>query len=417
MMAAAAGSEAALRLVELGAVVVALALLARLANRIGLSPIPFYLLAGLAFGEGGLLPLELSEDFVEVGAELGVVLLLFMLGLEYTSEELRTSLRAGWPVGIVNFALNFIPGLIAGLLLGWQPLVAVLLGGVTYVSSSGVIAKVLADLDRLGNRETPAVLTVLVMEDLTMAVYLPVVAALLVGGSLLAGLASLSVALVAVVGVLLLALRFGEPVSRAIHSPSDEVVLLTIFGLVLLVGGIAQRLQVSSAIGAFLVGIALSEPVAERARTLLGPLRDLFAAVFFIFFGLQVDPATIPPVAGVAVGLGVVTAVTKIAAGWWAAFRLGVRSHGRWRAGATLIPRGEFSIVIAGLGTGVNASLGALAAAYVLFMAVLGPLAARVVDPVVAAVQALAGSGAPVNPQAGTAEKRERTAQETAPER
>lgn len=413
-MVAAAGSEAALRLVELGGIVVALALLARLANTVGLSPIPFYLLAGLAFGEGGLLPLRLSEGFVEVGAELGVVLLLFMLGLEYTSNELRASLRAGWPAGLVDLALSFTPGLVTGLLLGWQPLAAALLGGVTYVSSSGVVAKVLSDLDWLGNRETPAVLTVLVIEDLTMAVYLPVVAALLVGGSLLAGLASLSVALVAVIAVLLLALRFGEPVSRVIHSPSDEVVLLTVLGLVLLVGGIAQRLQVSSAVGAFLVGIALSEPVAERARALLGPLRDLFAAVFFVFFGLQVDPAAIPPVAVIAIGLGAVTAATKVAAGWWAARRLGARSHGRWRAGAMLIPRGEFSIVIAGLGAGVNTELGPLAAAYVLLMAVLGPLAARMVDPLVSAAHALVGSR---SPKLLSSRPEERARREAAPER
>jgi monovalent cation:H+ antiporter-2, CPA2 family len=389
MLAAASGSEAALRLVELGAMVVGLALLARLATTIGLSPIPFYLLAGLAFGEGGLLPLRLSEDFVEVGAELGVVLLLFMLGLEYTSEELRASLRTGWPVGLVNVVLNFTPGLLAGVMLGWQPLAAVLLGGVTYVSSSGVIAKVLADLDRLGNRETPAVLTVLVMEDLTMAMYLPLVAALLVGGGLLAGLVSLSAAIVTVIAVLLLALRFGESVSRVIASPSDEVVLLTTFGMVLLVAGIAQRLQVSSAVGAFLVGIALSEPVADRVRALLSPLRDLFAAVFFVFFSLQIDPAAIPSVTAVAVALGAVTGVTKVGTGWWAAARLGAHSHGRWRAGATLVARGEFSIVIAGLGSGINPGLGPLAAAYVLLMAVLGPLAARIADPLVTAAHAL----------------------------
>ncbi|MDP8970301.1 MAG: cation:proton antiporter, partial [Actinomycetota bacterium] len=372
------GTEGALLLIELGAILVILALLARLAGRVGFSPIPLYLLAGLAFGVGGLLPLELSEGFVEVGAELGVLLLLFMLGLEYTAQELGTSLRVGLPAGLLDAALNFTPGLLAGALLGWEPVEAMLLGGVTYISSSGVVAKVLADSDRLGNRETPAVLSILVMEDLAMAVYLPVVAVLLVGGGMLAGLTSLLVALATVTGVLLVALRYGEPISRAMFSRSDEVVLLTTFGLVLLVAGVAQRLQVSSAIGAFLVGIALSGPVAERARDLLGPLRDLFAAVFFVFFGLQLDPAAIPSVAAAALALGAVTAVTKLATGWWAARRVGVLTRGRWRAGATLIARGEFSIVIAGLGlaAGLDERLGALAAAYVLLMAVLGPVAA-----------------------------------------
>jgi monovalent cation:H+ antiporter-2, CPA2 family len=389
VVAAQAGSpQAALLFVELGALVVGLALLARLAGRVGFSPIPLYLLAGLALGRGGLLPLELSEEFVAVGAEIGVVLLLFMLGLEYSGEELGTALRRGVPAGAVDFGLNFTPGLLAGLALGWEPVAALLLGGVTYISSSGVIAKVLADLDRLGNRETPAVLSLLVIEDLAMAVYLPLVAVLLVGGGVVAGALSLAAAVGTVAVVLLLAVRFGEPVSRVVSSHSDEVLLLTVFGLVLLVAGVAQRLQVSSAVGAFLVGIALSGEVAERARILLGPLRDLFAAVFFVFFSLQIDPARIPPVAAVALALSLVTAGTKMAAGWWAARRAGVRTRGRWRAGATLTPRGEFSIVIAGLGVaaGVEPGLGALAAAYVLVMAVLGPVAARFVDPVVTAV-------------------------------
>jgi CPA2 family monovalent cation:H+ antiporter-2 len=167
------------------------------------------------------------------------------------------------------------------------------------------------------------------------------------------------------------------------------VVLLTTFGLVLLVAGAAQRLQVSAAVGAFLVGVALSGPVAEQARVLLTPLRDLFAATFFLFFGLQTDPTSIPPVLSLAIGIGLITALTKIATGWWAARRIGVASRGRFRAGSTLVARGEFSIVIAGLGVTANLEpdLGPLAAAYVLFLAVAGPLLARVIDPLVAKVE------------------------------
>lgn len=150
-------------LIELGLVVVGLAVLARIASRWSFSAIPLYLLAGLAFGNGGLAPLNVSEGFIHIGAEIGVLLLLFMLGLEYTGGELVENLRGGFPAAVVDLALNFTPGLIAGLLLQWQPLATVLLGGVTYVSSSGVIAKVLADLRRLENPETPAVLSILVL--------------------------------------------------------------------------------------------------------------------------------------------------------------------------------------------------------------------------------------------------------------
>src|SRR5690348_8776329 len=168
--------------IELGAAIAGLAILARMASRWGISAIPLYLLAGLAFGNGGIAPLDLSAGFIHIGAEIGVLLLLFMLGLEYTGEELKQNLRVAFPAGLVDLVLNFPPGLIAGLLLGWKPLAAVLLGGVTYISSSGVIAKVMADLKRSGCAETPVVMSVLVLEDLAMAVYLPPVAVLVAGG-------------------------------------------------------------------------------------------------------------------------------------------------------------------------------------------------------------------------------------------
>ncbi len=128
-------------LVELGAVILGLGLVGRLAGRIGLSPIPLYLLAGLAFGHGGLIPLKASEEFTMVGAEIGVILLLLLLGLEYSASELVTSLKTQYPSGAVDFALNAVPGAVAALILGSGPVGAVALAGVTWISSSGVIAR------------------------------------------------------------------------------------------------------------------------------------------------------------------------------------------------------------------------------------------------------------------------------------
>src|SRR5882757_8511578 len=205
-------SDASLLFIELGSAIVGLALLARFANRWGFSAIPLYLIAGLAFGNGGLAPLNLSTNFIHIGAQIGVLLLLFMLGLEYTGEELQRNLRSGLAAGLIDFVLNFPPGLIAGLLLGWKPLPSVLLGGATYISSSGVIAKVLAELGRLSNPETPSVLTVLVLEDLAMAIYLPLIAALLVGGGPAAMVRSVAIALAVVLTVLFIAVRYGRKI-------------------------------------------------------------------------------------------------------------------------------------------------------------------------------------------------------------
>ena len=297
----------ALELLELGAVFFALGLLGRLAGRIGLSPIPLYLLGGLAFGSGGLIPLGGIEEFTSLAGEVGVILLLLLLGLEYSAAELVTGLRRSWLAGILDIVLNAAPGVAVALILGWGPVGALVMAGVTYISSSGIIAKVLADLGRIGNRETPVVLSILVFEDLVMAVYLPILTAVLIGVSLLGGLSAVGVSVGVLAVVLVVALRYGRYVSMIVDSPDREVFLLKVLGLALLVAGFASAMQVSAAVGAFLLGIAISGSTAENATKLLEPLRDLFAAVFFVVFGLNTDPTTIPPVLGWAIVLAVVT--------------------------------------------------------------------------------------------------------------
>jgi CPA2 family monovalent cation:H+ antiporter-2 len=374
----------ALTLIELGAILLFLGVLGRLAGRIGLSPIPFYLVGGLFFGHGGFLELDGVLEFSEVAGEIGVVLLLLMLGLEYTAKELVTGLRQSWLAGFVDLVLNFTPGALVAVVLGWGPVAALVMGGVTYISSSGIAAKVMSDLGRLGNRETPTVLAILVFEDLAMAAYLPILTAVLAGLSFAGGLGTVGVSLLVVTLVLVVALRWGNVVSAVVDSKDREVFLLTLIGAALLVAGLASALQVSAAVGAFLLGIAISGATAENAARILEPLRDLFAAIFFVVFGLNTDPASIPPVLGFALLLALVTSVTKIATGWWAAGRQGIGRMGRARAGTALVARGEFSIVIAGLAVASGAvipELAALATTYVLLMAVLGPVLARLAEP------------------------------------
>ncbi|MBL1080048.1 cation:proton antiporter [Nocardia sp. 2] len=378
--------ETALALIQLGAVFFGLGLLGRLAARIGMSPIPLYLIGGLVFGKGGLIALGGNVDeFIHLASEIGVVLLLLLLGLEYSASELVTGLRKSWAAGVLDLALNATPGVLVALWLGWGVTGAVAMAGVTYISSSGIVAKVLGDLGRLGNRETPTILSILVFEDLVMAAYLPVLTAVLAGVGFLAGMQTVGIALAAVTVVLVVALRYGKYVSMIVDSEDREIFLLKLLGSALLVAGIASSLQVSAAVGAFLLGIAISGSTAHNATKILEPLRDLFAALFFVLFGLSTDPRSIPPVLGWAIVLAVVTTVAKLVTGWWAARRAGASRYGRARAGAALVARGEFSIVIAGLAVAagaVPAEFAALATTYVLLMAVLGPVAARVVEPI-----------------------------------
>jgi K+:H+ antiporter subunit KhtU len=372
-------TDVAVALIEVGAIALGLAVLARLSDLVGLSPIPAYLLVGLVFGSGGLAAPGLSADFLDVAAEIGVVLLLLTLGLEYTAEQLAAGLRSDAAVGVVDVVLNATPGFLAAIILGWNTGTAVLLAGVTYISSSGVISKVLRDLGRIGNPETPVVLSVLVLEDLAMAAYLPCIAVMLAGDDLGVGALSVAVALGAAAVVFFLAARFGPQLSRALDAPTNEALMLAVVGITLVVGGLAQQVDVSAAVGAFLVGIAISGPVQQRASALIEPLRDLFAAIFFVLFSFRIDPADLPPVLVPAFALAAVTAATKVATGWWAARRRGITNDGRLRAGTALIARGEFSIIIAGLaiGTSVEPDLIPMTAAYVLILAVVGPVVTR----------------------------------------
>ena len=364
-------------LLELGVILTVLTILGSVARRFALSPIPLYLLAGLALGNGGIAPVPAAGQFVSTGASIGVVLLLLTLGLEFSISEFASSMRRHLPSAGVDLILNATPGAVAGWLLGLDAVGVLAMAGITFISSSGVIARLLDDLRRLGNRETPAVLSVLVLEDFAMAAYLPLLAVLAAGGGWWEALGWMAVALAALGGAFVASYRWGHHVGRLIAHPDDEQLLLRILGLTLIVAALAEHLHASAAVGAFLVGLTLTGQTADRARSVLGPLRDLFAAVFFLAIGFTVNPADLVPMLPAALALAAVTAMTKVVTGAYAARRDGVARPGQIRAGTALIARGEFSLVIIGLAGSTVAAIGPVATPYVFILAIVGPLLAR----------------------------------------
>ncbi len=370
-------------LVELGIVLAALATLAALARRFGYSPVPLYLVAGLALGPGGVAPVPAAGAFVQTSASIGVILLLLTLGLEFTVGEFTVSVRRHMRSAWADVGLNTIPGAVAGWLLGLGWTGSLALAGITWVSSSGIVARLLGDLRRLANRETPAVLSVIVLEDVAMAAFLPLLAVLAAGGTWWQAVLGVAAAVAAITLAFAAAHRLGGPLGRIVDTDDPEMLLLRVLSLTLLVAGVTELLQASAAVGAFLVGLALTGQVADRARPLIAPLRDLFAAVFFLAIGLSIDPRQMLPALPAVLVLSAVTAATKIATGWYAGSREGAGTRGRLRAGTVLIARGEFSLVIASLATApAKAGLSTFTAAYVIVLAVLGPLATRLADTV-----------------------------------
>jgi CPA2 family monovalent cation:H+ antiporter-2 len=335
-------------LAEMGGILLLLGILAFVATKNRLSVVPFFIGMGLAFGDGGLVGVGLSEDFLLIGAQIGAILLLLLLGLEYSAREIADSLKLDWRNGVYDLLLNAVPGAVVALVLDWGVVGAIVLGGITYVSSSGIAAQLIRESGFRRSETARRVVGVLVFEDLALAPYLPIASAVVSAAGVLVGVISVSVALVVIGLVLLLSIKREHFLSNFLNTQNATGLLLTVFGAALLFAGLAEIAGVSGAIAAFLVGLLLSGDVAAVARARLSPLRDFFSALFFLFFGLITNPAdiiTVFPIALLLAGLG-------IAGKFILAKRMavGMSDPMSWlRIGAFLTPRGEFSIVIAGL--------------------------------------------------------------------
>lgn len=371
---------------EFGLLLIGLGIITRVAHRFDFSAIPFYLLAGLVLGEGGFYGIDPRGILVPTLAELGVVLLLLLLGLEYSGTQLVETARQQSRSGLIDLVLNATPGVAMALILGWGFAGALALGGVTYISSSGIVSQVVRDLRWRRNPETRPVVSILILEDLVMAPYLPILTVVLTGAGLVSGLVSTGIALVVVAVVILVSVRQRGGWTKRLFGNSGPVgLLLVVFGAAVAAAGLAGFVSFSPAVAAFLVGLLLTGKVAEVARRRLDPLRELLAAVFFAYFGLSTDPADLPAVILPALLLAIITIATKFVTGWFASSTVDGDTTSRLRAGALLSARGEFSVVIAGIAavsTILPGQFQAFVAAYVLITASIGPVLARYAEPV-----------------------------------
>lgn len=354
-------------LLEIGGVLLLLGTIAFIAARIALSAVPLFLALGLAFGQGGVAPLELSSQFLNTGAQIGAILLLLLMGLEYSAREISETFRSSKSVILLDLIVNGIPGALIALVLGWGLQGALLLGGITYVSSSGIASELIRESGWARSQVAKRTIAVLVSEDLILAPYLPLLTSTILGVGLISGLISVSVALVITGFILLISVKRENFFSKLFRRYSASALLLTVFGSALIAAGAAGLAGFSGAIAAFLVGLLLTGEVATAVRTRLAPLRDFFAAIFFIFFGLSVDPSEIVKVLPLALLLTVLGGAGKFFIGWWTARDL--QDPMSWRrVGSFLIPRGEFSVIIAGFSTTLTftSEIKALTIAYVI---------------------------------------------------
>ncbi|MFC6823786.1 cation:proton antiporter [Halopelagius fulvigenes] len=373
-------------LVEIGIALTGIALAGTLANRVGLSVIPAYIVVGILIGPnepssiaGISLTLVEEGEFIDVVAELGIVFLLFFLGLEFSISQLLNDRTRIAKVGGIDFVVNFGLGAGLGVLFGYSLLETLFIAGIVYISSSAVITKSIIDNGWVMNPESSPILGTLVFEDILIAIYLALLSAVALGeGTPLDAAMAVGTAF-AFLGVLTLVAWYGsEYVERAFDAESDELFMLRVLAITTLIAGVALATGLSEAVAAFFVGTAFSSTDhTERIEHIVAPIRDFFAAVFFFSIGLTTDITLLTGVAWLLVAAIVVTTVGKLVSGTLSGRVYQLDRRRSIRVGFGMVPRGEFSLVIATLaasvGTGALGSvIPAFTVGYVLLMSILG---------------------------------------------
>ncbi|MEY4655303.1 MAG: hypothetical protein RL523_702 [Actinomycetota bacterium] len=335
-----------LTLVEIGLLFVGLGILAWIALKFHVSSVPLFLLAGLALGKGGIAPLDVSEQFLNVGAEIGAILLLLVLGFEYSASELAASMKKRLDAGLMDIVLNALPAAVLAFILGYGWIGALAFAGIMFISSSGIASQLIRETGWGKSNVAKRVTSVLVFEDILMAPYLPILAAVTLGLSVWAGLISVAVALAVTLSIFLFAIGREIPGLKTLASRGPGVLLLLVFGSTLAAAGAATLAGFSGAVAAFLIGMLLTGEVAESLRSRFAPLREIFSAIFFLFFGLSISAVDVVDVLPIALAFSILGVAGKMAVGWWVGRDMTDRMSWR-RIGAFLAPRGEFSMIIA----------------------------------------------------------------------
>lgn len=372
-------------ILEVGIAFVLIAAAALIANKLKFSIIPFLIVAGMLVGPHapkiGVFSLKFVESapFINFLGRIGILFLLFYLGLEFSTGKLLKSGKSILLGGTVYIGMNFGLGILYPLVLGFPLKETLIMAGITTVSSSAIVAKVLVDLRRTGNSETELILGIIMFEDIFLAVYLSALSGLILGNSYSLGKSLLSIGISLAYMILFLVIaRFAAPLlNKLLRIRSDEIFIIVIFASLFFIAGFSETIHVAEAIGALLLGLVYSETTqAERIERLVIPFRDFFGAVFFFSFGLSINPAQLGGAVWLTVGAVVITIAGNFAAGLIGGRLSGLSHKASTNIGLTIVSRGEFSIIMANLGIagGLMPVLKPFSALYVLILAILGPI-------------------------------------------
>ncbi|HYT53024.1 MAG TPA: cation:proton antiporter [Gaiellaceae bacterium] len=318
------------------------------ASRVGLSAIPAYLLAGLLLGpnEPKVLALIRPSEVTDFVAEIGIVFLLFFLGLEFTLGRLARSHRHVLVGGAIDLIVNGAIGLVVGVAAFGLSFGALILAAAIYVSSSAITVKGLIDFRRLADDETDLVLAILVVEDIVIALVLGFASG--GGGELVNTLGIVAKAIGFIAAALAVSKWLRRPIDLLLDRLPREVFLLAVFSFVVGSAALSSELGLSEAIGALMAGVVLSETGArEEIEERFFSFRDVFAALFFFVFGLSIDVSAVGRIGWLLALAVTLTVASKVGGGFLAGMAGGYTRRQSFNAGVALVAHGEFTIILA----------------------------------------------------------------------
>jgi CPA2 family monovalent cation:H+ antiporter-2 len=395
---------------QIGLALGLIAIAVLLAQKLNLSNVPFLILFGMAVGPHAPHFGVFDFRFIETGplitymGRIGVLFLLFYLGLESNVSRLIKAGRSILAGGSIYIGINFTVGSMYGYLAGFPLRESLIIAGLTTVSSSAIVAKILFDYRRMANSETPTILGITMFEDVFLAIYLSLISGIVLSGaSSFAGVASSGgIALGFIVGLMMLGRWMTPLLNRLLNISSSEVFVIVVFACLFLLAGLGETIHVAESIGALLIGLIFGETEhSERMENLVVPFRDFFGAIFFFGFGLSIDPFTLGGAAWLAVGASAVSIIGVMVASMMVGKRMKLSTVGSLNMGFTLLARGEFSIIIVNLALagGLMSVLQPFAALYVLILATASPLLAKESDRVYALTNRLFRKQQPASEQ------------------
>ncbi|MCL1852487.1 MAG: cation:proton antiporter [Peptococcaceae bacterium] len=381
---------------QLGILLLFVALAGLFSSKLKFPIVPSLIVAGLAVSalfnvihynpDEAIINTIPTKEAIELLGEVGVLFLLFALGLEFSIKKLLNSLRTVLTSGLLYLSIVGTSALVFAVCMGWALPEILLAFGIIIISSSAIVAKTLVDMKRTANPETEVILGLMLFQDIFMAIFLPIVAAIALAhsGTPWELATSIGFAFLFIILFVVVSLKTSL-LEKILNIASDEVFLLVIIGALFFIAGTSYKLDISDAIGALILGMVLAETShKERIMHMVVPYRDFFGAAFFFAFGFSITLngemlTQSLPAALIAV---VLTLVGSMIYGIVMSKMAKINKRGAVNVGLTIVSRGEFSIILAGMGltAGLSNSLWSFAVLYVVILAISGPLLSRFSD-------------------------------------